>query len=1283
MSQPEQKTMQYVRLGNSGLKVSKIILGCMSYGTPDWQGWVLPEEESIKHIKAAYDAGINTFDTANVYSNGLSETILGKAIKQHNLPRDEIVILTKVYFPVGHNVKTTIFDISKPDEQGYVNQHGLSRKHIFDSVKLSLERLQLDYIDVLQCHRFDPETPIEETMQALHDVVKAGYVRYIGMSSCHAWQLAAMQNYAINNKLTPFISMQNHYNLIYREEEREMFPTLKWFGVGSIPWSPLARGVVCKPMTTITKRTETDAWAKGYPLESLATQEIVKRVENIAKKRGINMAQVSLAWVLSKPGVTAPVVGTTSLENLSDLVGAVGIRGVEIPIFGFCDVAGSNTMRARNYGVVNLISNTCHELYSLVKPAYTIILIQELFFPKFKMLAFEIVGKIVGGGKVGHLTSLLATGRYHYDRPKGTGKRSCIAASCTAMVTSIQELGDDILTLVFSWCSFPYEHTEGPRTTLRRVCRRWNLSIISAAEFWSTIRLAFDDDFPSVPILGLECWISRSKEKGLSIHIEVKISSSRENHTTLREMYQDYMDILSRTMSRWKTLTVIVDGDLCSVFSSLLATYQYGSARALQQANISIRPPSNSSDFIRQFGAIPSEPLKQLRWKLFTLDMSQLLARHVNLQNGHYPLSVEQFHNLVSARPPARTFPSAIALAHAIPHDTGRSLAIGQCPDSSLHIESLAPCLYRLCKSPLSDLEVILLFQQAGSASDILVFEVAYPTLSIARDFRPQDVQQAEELSNDIKCRLRQRETGSGLEFLGWTDEAMLSAYQSITPPNGSLESPFSLNSWRWRQVISGYDEHLDLECLHSATALRHAGYLRHDSLRTGLIKQYLFKSQTNYVVMINDLPDNLLDEFFFLCLTSIQHDAAQYIKTRSTLCAVCTLWNYVTTRTTRLWINIYVIQTAKINITPPPTTLRTWLHRSGQAPLSVYIKLCHAGKENLDIALFDGSIDTLSLTVYRWKYLTIELNQPFTQTKCIEMLTLRNATQLVDVYFNFDFPWNYFDPDSILQSLSTLPSLQSLSWWPGFHEDLNPINCSFSSLRKLSISGDSMKYVAHVVNHIPCLTHLTIRLLNCACCCRRFDASLDNRVIASQLEFLSLYTSRDNHMFLDLLDAPKLTVLALKDPVLETEIHEALNRYLARAPDSLRALIIESHFSVEDFVSFLQHPIVSNLKVLEIIRDLATVNHCADNFWTRDVVHMDGISEDIKNRLVFSREYYRPRILLVGWNGEQEYQAFEATPSVLQTTSFFSNRKDRWRRAILGNAGPYGGRLALSRFDK
>ncbi|KAJ7109488.1 Aldo keto reductase [Mycena epipterygia] len=298
MSDTAPKKISYRRLGNSGLKVSRIILGCMSYGTPEWQDWVLPEEEGLKHIKVAYDAGINTFDTSNVYSNGASEVVLGKAIKQFNLPRDEIVVMTKVSFlnPAEQN----------PDNFGYVNQHGLSRKHIFDSVRKS--------------HRFDYNTPIEETMQALHDVVKAGYVRYIGMSSCWAWQFSAMQNYAIQNKLTPFISMQNHYSLVYREEEREMFPTLKHFNVGSIPWSPLGRGLLTRPIAEQSKRGAIDRMIKSY--QSDASISIVNRVEEISKKKGVSMASIALAWVMAKDGVTAPIVGSTSLENLRELIEA-------------------------------------------------------------------------------------------------------------------------------------------------------------------------------------------------------------------------------------------------------------------------------------------------------------------------------------------------------------------------------------------------------------------------------------------------------------------------------------------------------------------------------------------------------------------------------------------------------------------------------------------------------------------------------------------------------------------------------------------------------------------------------------------------------------------------------------------------------------------------------------------------------------------------------------------------------------------------------------------------
>ncbi|KAI9440513.1 aryl-alcohol dehydrogenase [Lactarius indigo] len=313
------KRVPYVRLGKSGLKVSRIILGTMSYGDPRWEQWVLGEKEVIEHVKFAYEHGVNTFDTANLYSNGLSEVYLGNVIKAPNLPREEIVVMTKLFLAVGKIGDEAMWMRSPAelDKIGFVNQYGLSRKHIFDSVKKSLERLQLDYIDVLQCHRFDPSTPIEETTQALHDVVKAGYVRYIGMSSCYAWKTI---DYAITNNLTPFISMQNHHSLVYREEEREMFPTLNHFGVGIIPWSPLARGLLTRPF----KRCHDAGYTTEY-LEGAGTQEIAKRVEEISQKRGISMAQVSLAWSLTR--VTAPVIGSTSIKNLEEL-----INGTEVTL---------------------------------------------------------------------------------------------------------------------------------------------------------------------------------------------------------------------------------------------------------------------------------------------------------------------------------------------------------------------------------------------------------------------------------------------------------------------------------------------------------------------------------------------------------------------------------------------------------------------------------------------------------------------------------------------------------------------------------------------------------------------------------------------------------------------------------------------------------------------------------------------------------------------------------------------------------------------------------------
>ncbi|KAG8885208.1 hypothetical protein FRB99_004481, partial [Tulasnella sp. 403] len=278
----------------------------------------------IEHIKLAYDLGINAFDTANVYSHGESERILGKAIKKYNLPRDEIVVMTKVFSTVGREPKMVWgMSTAELEKQRYTNQFGLSRKHIFESVKHSLERLQLDYIDLLQCHRFDPNTPIGEMMQALHDVVKAGYVRYI---------VHKMQNYARQHNLTEFISMQNFHNAVYREEEREMVPLLQDLGVGMIPWSPLARGFLTHRVTEPTLRSEKDPSmglvGDTQNLDSSETKWILsinERVADIAEKRGVSMAQVALAWTLSKPFITAPIVGTTSVDKLKDLVAGVNL----------------------------------------------------------------------------------------------------------------------------------------------------------------------------------------------------------------------------------------------------------------------------------------------------------------------------------------------------------------------------------------------------------------------------------------------------------------------------------------------------------------------------------------------------------------------------------------------------------------------------------------------------------------------------------------------------------------------------------------------------------------------------------------------------------------------------------------------------------------------------------------------------------------------------------------------------------------------------------------------
>ncbi|WWD21475.1 hypothetical protein CI109_105961 [Kwoniella shandongensis] len=315
MSAPEPK-MRYVNLGKSGLKVSKLILGCMQYGSG--QEWMIPDhEEGIRQLKYAYDIGINTFDTANVYSAGESEVILGKFLKQHDIPRESVVILTKTFNTEG--------TLEEKGPAGWTNHRGLNRKRIFASVKGSLERLGLDYIDVLQCHRFDNETPIEETMQALHDVVQAGWVRYIGMSSCWAWQFQLMQQYALNNRLTPFISMQNQHSAMYREEEREMMPMLKHFGVGVIPWGPMAAGLLCRPFKEMSSTVRGASRAPDGRGAQPGDKLIIDKVEAIAKKRGVTMAEVAIAWSCQSEWVTAPIVGVRSTERLDELV-----KGMEL-----------------------------------------------------------------------------------------------------------------------------------------------------------------------------------------------------------------------------------------------------------------------------------------------------------------------------------------------------------------------------------------------------------------------------------------------------------------------------------------------------------------------------------------------------------------------------------------------------------------------------------------------------------------------------------------------------------------------------------------------------------------------------------------------------------------------------------------------------------------------------------------------------------------------------------------------------------------------------------------
>jgi len=304
--------MDYVKLGRTGLDVSRLCLGCMTYGAPDkgTHPWSMGEEESRPFIRRALDLGINFFDTANVYSIGSSEEIVGRALKDM-AKRDDIVIATKV------------FNRMRPGPNGM----GLSRKAIMTEIDHSLRRLGTDYVDLYQIHRFDYSTPIEETLEALHDVVKAGKARYIGASSMHAWQFMKMLKTSEANGWTRFVSMQNYVNLLYREEEREMLPLCREEGIGVIPWSPLARGRLTRDWDETSARSETDDFGKTlYAGTGDADRKVVEAVAKVAKARGVPRAQVALAWVLAKPVISAPIVGATRMGHLDDAVAALSVK---------------------------------------------------------------------------------------------------------------------------------------------------------------------------------------------------------------------------------------------------------------------------------------------------------------------------------------------------------------------------------------------------------------------------------------------------------------------------------------------------------------------------------------------------------------------------------------------------------------------------------------------------------------------------------------------------------------------------------------------------------------------------------------------------------------------------------------------------------------------------------------------------------------------------------------------------------------------------------------------
>ena len=303
--------MEYVRLGRTGLEVSRLCLGTMTYGSPAWRPWVLDESESRPVIQRALAHGINFFDTADMYSGGASEEVLGRALRDM-ARRDQVVVATKVFYPLT----------------GDPNGGGLSRRHILAAIDGSLGRLGMDFVDLYQIHRFDPATPIEETLEALHDVVKAGKARHIGASSMYAWQFAKMLYTQTLNGWTRFVSMQNHYNLIYREEEREMLPLCREEGIGVIPWSPLARGFLAgnrqRGRKDATRREQHDDYGHSLYYAD-ADYDVADRVVEVAREKDVRPIQVALAWVMRQPAITAPIVGVSALEQLDQLVEAASL----------------------------------------------------------------------------------------------------------------------------------------------------------------------------------------------------------------------------------------------------------------------------------------------------------------------------------------------------------------------------------------------------------------------------------------------------------------------------------------------------------------------------------------------------------------------------------------------------------------------------------------------------------------------------------------------------------------------------------------------------------------------------------------------------------------------------------------------------------------------------------------------------------------------------------------------------------------------------------------------